>query len=201
MKRFILIIYILFINNCLHSQDMNVIELNDFPAGVSYDGEIIESIQWKDKLGLHYLIITYESTGSFFGPNWKAILRGYEYLVTKDKVDLVWDIIDYSTNPYTNVLFVSNSLRISDLNNDGICESMFIYVINPDGLDPAKAKLIFHNHSDKLAIRGLLPKIKDDDKLYEKNVDNAFKSNKNEFLVEASNYWDKFYNYYKLTFW
>ena len=181
-------------------QTKNIMEINavDIPTSLKYVGDIVKAVKWNDKNGEQYLIISKLEQGEYFTPTWKSELYAYQYTNGK----LSWDIKDFASNFYSKVMYVESSLEIRDIDDNGAYESFFLYKIDPDGLDPMIMKLMLHtDNAKKLPIRGILPKHKDDSAMYEKNIDKVFDDYNPDFKKNASDYWDSFFEYYKIKNW
>jgi hypothetical protein len=86
-----------------------------------------------------------------------AELHGYHYLKAKAKFALLWKTFDFVRDcPFDLELnFLPNCLTITDLDNNGIAESTYLYKLAcRSDVSPAVLKLIMHEGKKKYAIRG-----------------------------------------------
>jgi len=120
-------------------------------------GEILDSKCWKDKQS-NSCIIIWGSNNK--GGNEKAVhseINAAQFSNAGLGFKKVWQIHDFSDRQLQWVSLDSNSLKIIDIDGDGIAESRFFYSIVQDGLDPYQLKYMLHVKDKKFAIRGIIP--------------------------------------------
>ena len=138
------------------------------PPGIHYQGKVVAGARWVDQAGENLLLLC--ETGYFQSrvsprsrenpyqePGWAAALYGYHYVKTKDKFALLWKLSDFiKICPFDlELAFLPNSLTITDLDQNGIAESTFLYKLACRGdVSPAQLKLIMHEGKAKYALRG-----------------------------------------------
>lgn len=172
------------------AQKVSILHVADLPKEIEYSHEPKLIQTWKDKSGEHIIIITEVGKGDFFTPTWRSEILVEEWTKRNDIFCKVWKIWDFSDNFYSKVSYIENSLNITDLDGDGVCETSFFYEINPDGLDPLVLKCMFHVNERKLAIRGKIPKHLDDAARYEMRIDDTFNDYNPAYKKYATSKWD-----------
>lgn len=181
--------------------------IKDIPKSVKYTGKIVASAGWKDKNGNNLLIITEtkekkvrdaKTDGNYFEQEaaYSKDLYGYLYLISPDSAELVWKIQDFEKECDADLTlnYIKNSLTITDLNNNGIAENVFLYEMGcRSDVSPLGYKLMMHEGKEKYAIRGTkyLP---DTPGAGETKVDPSFDNTPKEFLDYAKKQWKKFQN-------
>lgn len=143
------------------------------PNGIDIKGEFIDGIQFSDKDGKHLIIISGNTNGTEYQDNWSSKLFAAKHTMLKDSILKKWEIKDFSTDNFSEVRYVKNSLTAFDVDNDGIKESRFMYQILHGG-DPFDVKYMFHFKNVKYAIRGIVPIGFDDSTDCETRVDPVY---------------------------
>ena len=175
---------------------------SDLPSDVKYQGSIISGKRWSDKNGENIIILTTtkeHSTGKkgFDGEFERAKeLYGYQYVKKSEGWSQLWKINDFVKDcPLDLTLeFIGGSLTVTDLNNDGVAETTFLYKMACRGdVSPCDLKLIMHEGETKYAIRGIM-KMYVDNRWYggEYKVDKSFNDAPSGFLEYAKEQWNKF---------
>lgn len=176
------------------------------PQEIRFIGEVVIGARWLDKGGENLLLLC--ETGSFkrrvppksrknpYG-EWgmAAEVHGYHYVKVKGQYRLLWrlyDLVDIC--PYDlNAKFLPNSLTITDLDNNGIAESTFLYKLGcRSDVSPVQLKLIIHEGKAKYALRGetMVPTMYPEKKLGgQKTIDPAFHRAPKAFLDHALQQW------------
>ena len=165
---------------------------NDIPKGVVINGKIIDGIKWKDKIGVHCIIISELTQKEICEPGFKSQLFVLQYSLKDTTFNIDWKIQDFGSNECEKVFYLKQSLHVVDIEKNVICESRFFYEFGHDCCDPVIVKYMLHIKDDKLAIRGKVPMQEDNKKLYEKNIDKAFQNYSNIYESFASKDWDDF---------
>jgi hypothetical protein len=179
------------------------------PAEIRYKGEVVAGARWLDKNGENLLLLC--ETGSFKSPippnskenpykEWgrAAELHGYHYFKAKEKYTLLWKLSDsVKICPFDlEAAFLPNSLTITDLDDNGIAESTFLYKLGcRSDVSPVQLKLIMHEGKEKYALRGetSVPTGDPDKKLGgQKTIDPAFRRAPKAFLDHALQQWNAF---------
>ncbi|MFA5405027.1 MAG: hypothetical protein WC358_08840 [Ignavibacteria bacterium] len=175
---------------------------NDLPSDVKYQGSIINGKRWSDKNGENIIILTTtkeHSTGKKgYDEEFERAkeLYGYQYIKKSDGWSQVWKINDFINNCPVDITleFIGGSLTVTDLNNDGIAETTFLYKMACRGdVSPCDLKLIMHEGETKYAIRGSM-KLFVDNRWYggDYKVDKSFNDAPSGFLEYAKEQWNKF---------
>ncbi len=137
-------------------------EMQEVPAGATYEGAIQHMATWEDKQGHHVLLLTRANDQLVESTEWgddvfEAHLYGYHYVLKEGEAELVWDIHDFVKEcPFDLWLeFVKQSLKITDVDKNGIAESVFMYKLAcTSDVSPPDLKLMMHEGEVKYAIRG-----------------------------------------------
>jgi len=178
-------------------------KITDIPKDLKYTGKIKASAKWKDNNGENYIIIT--ETDEKETPNKQypgerfasKELYGYNYTINNGQSKLLWKIQDFEKDCEFDLTleYIKNSLTITDLNNNGIAETSFLYILTcRSDVSPCGLKLLMHEGETKYAIRGTtiirLPNVEP----YggEMTIDNSFYKAPSGFLDFAKKRWNTF---------
>lgn len=175
---------------------------NDLPSDIKYQGKIMNGKRWTDKYGENIIILTLTKEHGSGKKGYEGEetrnkeLYGYQYVNKSGTWSQLWKINDFINDcPVDLTLeFIEGSLSITDLNNDGIGESTFLYKMACRGdVSPCDLKLIMHEGDVKYAIRGTM-KLFVDNKWYggDYKVDKSFDGAPSGFLDYAKEQWSKF---------
>lgn len=186
------------------------LDVKDIPKSIQYNGKIVASAKWKDKNGINYIIITEtkEKTkklseaerdkGMYIGESIASKeLYGYQFIIKDESSEEVWKIQDFEKGCDADLTleFIKKSLSITDLNNNGIAESTFLYRQGcMSDVSPLGYKLMMHEGKEKYAIRGTQKVVYEGVDPYggETNIDKSFDSAPEGFLDYAKKEWKKF---------
>jgi len=176
---------------------------SELPADIRYAGNIFTGKRWNDRNGENILILT--MTGikkkKVNHPDFEeyineAELFGYHYVGSGNSFTLLWKINDFVNDcPLDLTLdFIPGSLSITDLNDNGIAESTFLYKLACRGdVSPSTLKLIMHENDTKYALRGdMLVRINGYNEGGNYKVDKSFDSAPGAFLDFAKSQWMEF---------
>jgi len=140
------------------------IELSDLPSGANYEGEAKEIINWTDKNGENYFIITKveeyvskKGTDQYENDERTSFLYAYHYIKNGNSIKLSRKITDFvKACEFDIVLFYEKeSIEVTDLDEDGIFEVSFIYKLScTSDLSPFDMKLMLLEDGNKYPIRG-----------------------------------------------
>lgn len=176
-------------------------DVSTIPKDLDYEGKIVAGARWKDLNGQNYLIITEtdarKKKGKFEDFAWDKELYAYQYVSGNDGNKLLWKVQDFVKDCEFDITlkFIKNSLTVTDLNDNGIAESTFLYQMScKSDVSPDDMKLIMHENDKKYAIRGFMNlnvqgKRMQDGKMV---VDKSFDDAPAGFLDYAKNEWKKF---------
>jgi len=177
-------------------------DVSDIPANIKYDGSIVAGAKWKDNNGSNVLIITETKDRKKGGQefqSWSKELYGYQFITGSDGPKQVWKISDFIKDCEADptLSYIKNSLSITDINNNGIAESTFLYKLAcRSDVSPAGLKLLMHEEDKKYAIRGTTKIVIKGEgaNTYggETNVDKSFYDAPEGFLNYAKDEWSKY---------
>lgn len=173
--------------------------LKEIPYDIEYKGSITASASWIDKSGKNILLITETDLTS---PRDETDTRekelyAYQYVINESQTNPVWKVYDYIKDCPVDVTleYIEKSLSVTDLDNDGIGESTFIYRLSCKGdVSSDDMKLIMHEGNSKYAIRGTM-ELELNNEIFEKGsmkVDKSFDRAPEEFKDYAIVQWNKF---------
>lgn len=168
-------------------------ELKDWESRVDWDGKLRDGAQWEDKSGKYVLLITDYYRGEISDVSLVARVNARKYSIEGDSLKLIWEVKESNQDYFTNPEYRFKTLEVSDLDQDGVAESSFIYTIDSDGGGPVRAKLILHVLDQKYAIRGQFAGMDIDvGEIEEKHFGPEFNSISPVFKSFASGKWDRF---------
>ncbi len=169
------------------------------PPDIKYSGSVVAMSNWDDRLGHNLLFITETKEITSDNEFRYKELYGYHYVMRDTGKSQLWKIHDLVQDCPLDITlhYLENSLKITDLNNNGIGESSFLYKMSCKGdVSPDNLKFIMHEEKDKYAIRGSMnqemkgePPEKGSMK-----VDSSFNNSPKEFLEFAKEQWNKYKN-------
>jgi hypothetical protein len=176
---------------------------SDLPSEIKYTGDIVTGKRWTDKNGENILILTKtkiketKAKQPDFGDNVRACeLYGYHYVNSGGAYTLLWKINDLVNDCVFDLTldFIPGSLSITDLNDNGIAESTFLYKMScRSDVSPSELKLMMHENDNKYALRGnMLIKIEGFSDGGNYKIDKSFDSAPEGFLDFAKSQWKEF---------
>lgn len=121
------------------------------------ESKVLKAYSWSDSNGENKLIITRKGPFSGTESGFTSSLYAVQYLNGMKKENILWDIYDFEKDCQFDLWIglVPNSIRITDLDNDGVSETTFIYKKNcRSDVSPAEMKLMMHENAQKMALRG-----------------------------------------------
>ncbi|MFA7360179.1 MAG: hypothetical protein WC139_04010 [Candidatus Kapaibacterium sp.] len=183
--------------------EMLVFDKSSLPSDIKYTGNIVTGKRWNDKNGENILILSktkvIEKKSSKSGNEENELeceLFGYHYVNSGSSYSLLWKVQDYIKECWFDLTldFIPGSLSITDLNNNGIAESTFLYKMAcRSDVSPSELKLIMHENDVKYALRGnMLIKIEGYNQGGEYKVDKSFESAPEGFLEYAKSQWKEY---------
>jgi hypothetical protein len=204
MKHYLLLIILFSIlTSCTAAPRETSVPLLEFRPGMInkklYKGRIKDGKHWKDKRGENIVILT--ETGIYWSNVYDATrgakLFAYHFIKTGDDTfKEVWKISEVVDECAFDVKcdFFSNSLTVTDLDNDGVAEVGFILVKGcRSEPGPDEKKLVFYEGKDLYQITGTTTVVKGTEKLGgEKEVEKKFEHAPEAFLEFADKQWNKF---------
>ncbi len=169
----------------------------ELPEGLEIKGKVDTSLIWRDAEGRKVLVISDLTRGEFFSEGYVSQLWANCHLWKEDgSLELLWEIKDFNQEIWESPSYINRSLRLSDVDADGVAETLFLYEIAPDGMDPAQVKLMLHVRNEKYAVRGQLgvePESFTD--VEEKRFDPKYEELAPALKEYASQEWDAYRNW------
>lgn len=183
--------------------DIQVTEVHtdDLPSDIQYEGSVSNAWSWTDDLGDHLLLTT--ETGIHLSPKFDhenegldAEIFAYHFIITDDNTTQTWKIYDYIRDCPVDIeaTFISNTTKITDLNEDGVAEIWLMYKTACRGdVSPSDMKLIMYEGTNKYAMRGQNKVQLSDNEYYggDYTFDRAFKQSTKAFKNHAKAMWEK----------
>jgi hypothetical protein len=203
--KFNLLISILFYTlfSCTAAPKETPVPLLEFKPGMIdkklYKGKIKDGKHWKDSRGENIVILT--QTGIYWSNVYDATrgakIFAYHFIKTgENSFKEIWKISEVVEECAFEVKcdFFSNSLTITDLDNDGLAEVGFALSKGcKSEAGPEEKKLVFYEGKDLYMIKGTTIVVKGSEKLGgEKDVEKKFEDAPEAFLEFANKQWDKF---------
>lgn len=178
----------------------------ELPKSIKFKGRLQEGWKWKDKSGENILLTSLVSTYKDRLPDpgtgddsYSAELHAFHFVKKDSGYKLLWKISDAEKIcPFDlTVEFIKGSIKITDLDKDGISETTVQYKLScRSDVSPAQMKLIMHEDTVKYALRGTMwIKASEEDKfeVTEQNVNletwKEYKGTEDE--------WEKLYGRYQ----
>ena len=185
------------------SVEMLTFNKSDLPSDIKYTGSIVTGKRWTDKNGENILILTKTNIKEKKAkqPDFGDIVRecelyGYHYVSSGGAYSLLWKINDLVSDCVFDLTldFIPGALSITDINDNGIAESTFLYKMAcRSDVSPSELKLIMHENDTKYALRGtMFIKVQGFTDGGSYKVDKAFDSAPDGFLDFAKTQWKEF---------
>jgi hypothetical protein len=128
----------------------------EVPAGVAVRGTVEAGRRWRDENGENFLLLT-RTREVWTGDVRAREIHAYHYVRAGTGYRLLWHTTDFVRDCDVDITlaYAPGSLRITDVDADGVAESSFVYALAcHGGVDPSDLKLILHEGATKYAIRG-----------------------------------------------
>jgi hypothetical protein len=153
-----LLIALVLVPACLEAQDIPARRLTarEVPAGLAVRGVVEAGRRWRDENGENVLLLT-RTREAWTGDVRAREIHAYHYVRSGAAYRLLWHATDFIRECPVDVMleYAPGSLRITDVDADGVAETSFVYALAcHGGVDPATLKLILHEGATKYAIRG-----------------------------------------------
>ncbi|MCE1164543.1 MAG: hypothetical protein LWX07_03975 [Bacteroidetes bacterium] len=177
--------------------------IKDVESQLQYEGKIVGGAQWKDKNGHNVVIVTETNEKETKPKNGSdrmlsKYLYGYQFILKDNgETEELWkinDLIDKCQFDLT-LNYIAKSITVTDLNNDGIGESTFLYRMScRSDVSPSDLKLMMHEGKEKYAIRGTMIVKLPNEGPYggDMKVDKSFDKAPKEFTDYAKGQFKKF---------
>lgn len=175
---------------------------NDLPSDVKFEGNIIGGKRWSDKNGENIIILTTTKLHSSGKKGYDdesergKELYAYQYVKKSEEWSQLWKVNDFINSCPVDVTleFIEGSLKVTDINKNGIGETTFLYKMACRGdVSPCDLKLIMHEGEAKYALRGQM-RLFVDGKWYggDYKIDKSFDDAPSGYLEYAKEMWSKF---------
>lgn len=174
------ILFILLMMCGLQSRAQNYVkEILHQKIPVEYTGKPIDAYEFKDADGVHiYLVTKVEDTT-------RITIFGYGYTKVNDKFVLDWKITDFSGD---NVLLYYPYTKITDIDKDGLMESVFVYQVDPNDGMGSTFKVMLHYKNKKYVLRVHIPELDEDE--YVETYDKSFNTLPPVIKKYIASYWN-----------
>jgi hypothetical protein len=174
------ILFILLVMCGLQSRAQNYVkEILHQKIPVEYTGKPIDAYEFKDAGGVHiYLVSKVEDTT-------RITIFGYGYTKVNDKFVLDWKITDFSGD---NVLLYYPYTKITDIDKDGLMESVFVYQVDPNDGMGSTFKVMLHYKNKKYVLRVHIPELDEDE--YVETYDKSFNTLPPGIKKYIASYWN-----------
>lgn len=130
------------------------------PNALKYKGNFKDGFRWKDKTG-EYLVLTSETgvyiNESFSHENDGSDAEVFAHCYSLENNQQVWKVNDFIKDCIVDIdaAFKKNSLRVTDLDKNGIAEIWVMYEMACKGdISPSDLKIIMYEGKQKFAMRG-----------------------------------------------
>ena len=181
---------------------MKDFDRKDIPSDVKFQGKITGGKRWSDKNGDNIILLTVTDEHKSSKKDIDGIymnskeLYAYQYVNKSGSWSQLWKVSDFigDCDADLTLKHINNSLSVTDLNNNGIGESTFLYCLScRSDVSPAGLKLIMHEGDTKYALRGSMRLFVDGGwQGGEFSIDKSFDDAPDGFLNYAKDQWKKF---------
>lgn len=168
--------------------EVTVKPLKEVPQNIQYKGKPVDVREINDAEGTHVVVLSKVEDKTMGERGYKSEIFAYKYTYINGEYKKNWEIKEFNPSVLVTVNFL-DPLQIADIDKDGIAETLFVYAIAPDGLDPITLKLMLHYKDNKYAIRGEIPQQDSDE--YKKKVDPSFDHLPVPVKAYALKFWDR----------
>ncbi|MFA5010358.1 MAG: hypothetical protein WC644_00255 [Ignavibacteria bacterium] len=183
--------------------EMLVFDKSNIPSSIQYTGYIVTGKRWNDKNGENILLLTRTNVkekksrkSGYEEIDLECELYGYHYVSTGGSYSLLWKTQDFVKECWFDLTldFIPGSLSITDINENGIAESTFLYKMScRSDVSPSELKLMMHENDVKYALRGeMLIKMEGYTAGGNYKVDKSFNSAPDGFLDYAKSQWKEY---------
>ena len=168
--------------------EITIKRLKDVPQNIQYKGKPVDVREINDSEGRHVVVLSKVEDKTMGEQGYQSEIFAYKYTYINGEYKKNWEIKEFNPSALVTVDFL-DQLQIADIDKDGIAETVFVYEIAPDGLDPITLKLMLHYKDSKYAIRGEIPQQDSDE--YRKKVDPSFDHLPASVKTYALKFWDR----------
>jgi hypothetical protein len=148
--------------NAIAQSKITMVKLaeKDIPQEIKIFGKLKEAYSWNDISGENIVITSetgeYENIKSEIDGR-SAELFAFRFIRTEKAYQQKWKIYDYIKDCPVDIeaSFIKNTLKITDINNNGIAEIWIMYKTACHGdVSPCEMKIIMYEGNSKFAMRG-----------------------------------------------
>ena len=133
---------------------------------VPYTGKPVDAYQYKDAGGEHIYLVTETSVEK---PESKVTIFGSGYSLVNGAYVKNWSITDFSD---LDISLKYTYTKITDIDNDGLYETIFVYELDPNAGEGSTWKLMLHYKNQKYVLRIHVPDLDNDQ--YKVTFDKTF---------------------------
>lgn len=176
----VMVVLILFSNSCGQNGSTREVGSSNYSgpmSNFSVKGKVLEAKTWVDAGDSNVLVISEIQRGETYQKGYVSSVFGSRFTKTSGKWTRLWEIQEINKSFAEIVNYQEASLRIIDVDGDGMAESLFFYTVGSEsGADPISLKMMFHWNGMKSPIRGKIPWTSDDIDAYEMTLDPKLKA-------------------------
>ncbi|GAB4406722.1 MAG: hypothetical protein OHK0039_08610 [Bacteroidia bacterium] len=161
-------------------------------------GELVDGQMWEDDGGFNAVILSQEVV-DIENPDFQQeiTLHAYHYRVQDGQLALLREVVDFEKDcPFDNMArFAPRSLRLHDLDTDGLGEVSFVYYLGcVSDVSPTPMKLLTLENGDKYIIRGnTIAALSETEQIGgEQQIDASFQQGPPALLAHAQILWQEF---------
>lgn len=137
---------------------MNVSNYLGSVSGLGIKGNIVTAKTWMESGDSCALLIREVQHGETFDKGYVSAIYGNLFTKKAAQWKKGWTIQEVNRSSVEIIRYDSASLRIIDVDGNGIAETLFFYTVGYDsGTEPTNLKMIFHWNRIKMPIRGKIP--------------------------------------------
>lgn len=175
-----------------------VFDPENIPSEFAIQDSIVDGMHYRDSEGEHYVVLFKETRGEFETEHYFSQLSGVQLKKKNGNWKEEWRIKEAYRMGVGEPVYEEGTLEVTDIDQDGIGESSFIYRTAIGGWDPDGVKLLMHVKGEKLAIRGKVPTdYSDFEENYEKKPDPILDSQPEPIQSFIHQKWDNWVEEYK----
>lgn len=155
MKNFLLSLFLLLFAITSYSTTISK-RTNTIPENIQFVGQPVDIQEVTDASGKHILILSKLEEKTLGERGYKSEIYASKYTYTNGAYIKQWEVKEFNPSILVAVNFLGK-IEVVDIDKDGAAETIFMYEVVPDGLDPITVKLMLHYKNKKYAIRGEIP--------------------------------------------
>lgn len=155
MKNFFLSLFFLLFSVTSYSTTISK-HINTIPESIQYIGQPVDIEEVTDVSGKHIVILSKVEEKTLGERGYKSEIYASKYTYVNGAYIEQWEVKEFNPSILAAVNFLGK-IEAVDIDKDGIAETIFMYEVVPDGLDPITVKLMLHYKDKKYAIRGEIP--------------------------------------------